>query len=327
MSVRGGRFVVTGGCGFIGSHLCRKLVELGASDVLAIDSLRYGDLSNLGGIAGVRVLRHTLGTDDPVPLADALRGADGLFHLAAEKHNQSIDSPVAVMRANIEGTHALYAAASAAGIKRVVFSSSLYAYGRVTGPPMREDEVPQPATIYGISKLAGERLLAHFTKSDAMSGRALRYFFVYGPRQWAGMGYKSVIMKNAERLLAGQGPLVFGDGEQALDYVFVDDVVDATIEALTRPVDDPRMLPVLNIASGRAVTVNELLRTLCDVAGRPFAPEYGPADATAGTNRCGDPSHTADALGWRASTDLRAGLSRVWRFVETEAANRAQRTG
>jgi UDP-glucose 4-epimerase len=314
MSVRGGRFVVTGGCGFIGSHLCRRLVALGAADVLAIDSLRYGDLSNLGDIAGVRVLRHTLGTDDPAPLSDALRGIDGLFHLAAEKHNQSIDSPVAVMRANIEGTHALYAAASAASVQRVVFSSSLYAYGRMSGPPMREDEVPLPATIYGISKLAGERLLAHFTKSGAMTGRALRYFFVYGPRQWAGMGYKSVIMKNAERLLAGQPPLVYGDGEQALDYVFVDDVVDATIEALTRPVDEAA-LPILNIASGRAVTVNELLRTLCEVAGRPYAPEHGPVDATAGTSRCGDPKHTEQALGWRASTELRAGLSRVWDFV------------
>ncbi len=242
---------------------------------------------------------------------------DGLFHLAAEKHNQSIDSPVAVMRANIEGTHALYAAASAARVQRVVFSSSLYAYGRMSGPPMREDEVPLPATIYGISKLAGERLLAHWlTRSGAMSGRALRYFFVYGARQWAGMGYKSVIMKNAERLLAGQPPMVFGDGAQALDYVFVDDVVDATIKALTRPVDDPSVLPVLNIASGRAVSVNELLRTLCEVAGRPYTPEHGPADATAGTSRCGDPKHTEQALGWRASTDLRAGLSRVWDFVQ-----------
>jgi UDP-glucose 4-epimerase len=322
MSVRGGRFVVTGGCGFIGSHLCRRLIALGAADVLAIDSLRYGDLSNLGGLDGVRVLQHTLGTDDPAPLVGVLRGADGLFHLAAEKHNQSIDSPVAVMRANIEGTHALYAAASVAGVQRVVFSSSLYAYGRMSGPPMREDEVPLPATIYGISKLAGERLLAHFTRSGAMSGRALRYFFVYGPRQWAGMGYKSVIMKNAERLLAGQPPLVFGDGAQALDYVFVDDVVDATIEALTRPIETPSVLPLLNIASGRAVRVNELLATLCEVVGRPYAPEYGPADATAGTNRCGDPTHTEQALGWRASTELRDGLSRVWDFVRAEASRR-----
>lgn len=315
----GRRFVVSGGCGFIGSHLCRALAARGASEVLAIDSLRYGDLSNLGDTPGVRVLRHTLGTDDPAPLADALRGADGLFHLAAEKHNQSIDSPAAVLRANIEGTHAILSAAEQGGVGRVVFSSSLYAYGRMSGPPMREDEVPLPATVYGISKLAGERLLAHFTQRGKLAGRALRYFFVYGPRQWAGMGYKSVILKNAERLLAGEPPLVLGDGEQALDYVFVDDVVDATILALLRPVAEPSTPELLNISSGKAVTVNRLLHALSTVAGHHYAPVHGPADATAGSCREGNPSAAQRALGWRATTALDVGLARVWEFVKGEA--------
>jgi UDP-glucose 4-epimerase len=310
--IRGGRFVVTGGCGFIGSHLCRRLVELGAAEVVALDSLRYGDLANLGDAVGVSVARHTLGTDDPGTLAPLLRGKDGLFHLAAEKHNQSIDSPVAVLRANVEGTQSLYAAAAEAGVPRVVFSSSLYAHGRMHAPPMREDELPGPRTIYGISKLTGEHLLGHFAARGAFQARALRYFFVYGPRQWAGMGYKSVILKNVERLLAGQAPLVLGDGEQALDYVFVDDVVEATIEALVRPTSE---LEVLNIASGRAVCVNALLETLCKVAGRPFNPERGPPDWTAGSSRAGDPGRALGALGWQATTPLEEGLRRVWEWA------------
>jgi UDP-glucose 4-epimerase len=312
-ALRGGRFVVTGGCGFIGSHLCRRLIELGAGHVVAIDSLRYGDLSNLGDHDGIEVVRHTLGADEPIALLPSLRNADGLFHLAAEKHNQSIDSPQAVLRANIEGTQALYAQAAAAGVKRVVFSSSLYAYGRMDTPAMREDEVPRPRTIYGVSKLAGEHLLAHAAKEYGLSGRALRYFFVYGPRQWAGMGYKSVIVKNAERLKAGQPPLVLGDGNQALDYIFVDDVVEATILALVHP---SAGVETLNIASGTATTVNTLLRTLCEVAGRPFEPELGPADWTAGSSRSGEPTLAKQQLGWEATTRLADGLARVWEWVK-----------
>jgi len=314
--VKGRSYAVSGGCGFIGSHLCRRLVELGARRVLAIDSLRYGDLSNLADTPSVTVLRHTLGSDDPALLAPALAGMDGLFHLAAEKHNQSIDSPAQVMRANIEGTHALYAACTAAKVPRVVFSSSLYAYGRLAGPPMSEDEVPRPSTVYGISKLAGEHLLGHFAKRGELSGRALRYFFVYGPRQWAGMGYKSVIIKNAERLLAGQPPLIFGDGNQALDYIFVEDVVDATLRAMLVPNATPALVDPINLAAGRAVPVRELLELLCRVAGRPFEPVMAPADWTAGSSRTGTTERAATLLGWRATTPLEEGLRRTWDFVK-----------
>ena len=315
-SLSGGRYVVTGGCGFIGSHLCRRLVELGAGKVIAVDSLRYGDLSNVAGLPSIEVVRHTLGTDDPAQLAGVLAGADGLFHLAAEKHTQSIDSPSAVIRANIEGTQTLYAQAVAAGVRRIVFSSSLYAYGRMNTPAMSEDEVPRPATIYGISKLAGEHLLAHAVQTPGVTARALRYFFVYGPRQWAGMGYKSIIIKNAERLLAGQQPLVFGDGEQALDYVFVDDVVDATLEALAKPVSDPTRFELLNIGSGKATTVNELLQALCEVADRPYTPERGPADWTAGTSRSAVTTRAQQAIGWTATTPLKSGLKKVWLWTK-----------
>src|SRR5688500_14840531 len=140
MRINGSRIVVTGGAGFIGSHLVRALVERGAAQITVVDSLRYGDLANLGSQPGVRLVKHEIGFDPPAELANALEGADLLFHLAAEKHNQSKDSPSRVIASNVSGTLSLYEAATAAGVKKIVFTSSLYAYGRMTGGAFVESE-------------------------------------------------------------------------------------------------------------------------------------------------------------------------------------------
>ena len=247
MSVLAGSTVlVTGGCGFIGSHLVRRLLAEGARRVIALDSLRYGSEQNLAELAGgerLACVRFELGSDEPALLDRHLEGVDHLFHLAAEKHNQSKHDPDAVLRANVLGTHQLFAAAVRAGVKKTVFSSSLYSYGRLAGPPSRETDLPLPTTVYGISKLCGERLLAHHAGSGPMRGDSLRFFFVYGPRQFAGTGYKSVIVKNFERIRAGQPPVIFGDGSQRLDYVFVEDVVDAALRCMESP-DSGRLLNV-----------------------------------------------------------------------------------
>src|SRR5262245_11668868 len=151
--VAGRAILVTGGCGFIGSHLVRALCARGARRVVVLDSFRSGTVDNLGADADrVEVVRLTLGTDPQTALPRPLEGIDYLFHLAAEKHNQSREDPVGMLRSNVEGTHALFAAAAAAGVRKVVFTSSLYVYGRMTGPPFREDECPRPTTVYGISK-------------------------------------------------------------------------------------------------------------------------------------------------------------------------------
>ena len=302
-AVRRRRIVVTGGAGFIGSHLVRALLEAGAAHVRVIDDLHCGDQANLGN-SDVELVRVRLGWDDPTP---HLAGADVLMHLAAEKHNQALDRPADLLRANVEGTQRLLEAAVRHGIGRVVFTSSLYAYGRLTGPACTETDCPEPITVYGISKVAGEHLLHHFASRDGLSGTILRFYFVYGPRQLAGMGYKSVIVKTFERLLAGQSPVIYGDGTQALDYVYVDDVVDALMRALM-PVAHGH---TFNVASGTAVTVRDLVRTMTEVAGVPDAPTFEPADWTAGTWRSGSPARIAEVLGWRARTDLPTGLRRT----------------
>jgi UDP-glucose 4-epimerase len=304
-AVRRRRIVVTGGAGFIGSHLVRALLAAGAAHVRVLDDLRCGDPANLGGATtDVELVRVRLGWDDPTR---HLAGADVLFHLAAEKHNQALDRPADLLRANVEGTHQLLAAAARHGVRHVVFTSSLYAYGRMAGPPCTEDACPQPTTVYGISKLAGEHLLRHFAGRDGLPGTVLRLYFVYGPRQYAGMGYKSVIVQNFERLLAGQPAVVYGDGRQALDYVYVADVVEALLRALTPAAAGQ----VFNVASGTAVTVRDLVTAMATVAGAPDAPVFEAADWTAGTSRSGSAAPLAERPGCRPRTNLETGLGRT----------------
>jgi UDP-glucose 4-epimerase len=306
--------MVTGGCGFIGSHLVRRLLREGVRRVVVLDSLRYGSERNLAGLddsGRVSLVRFTLGEDEPARLERLFEGVDYLFHLAAEKHNQSKDDPDAVLRANVLGTHALFAAAARRQVRKTVFASSLYSYGRLVGPPFRETDLPVPTTVYGISKLCGERLLAHATSDRPMRGDALRYFFVFGPRQFAGMGYRSVIVKNFERIRAGQKPVVFGDGSQRLDYVYVDDVVEATLRCMESPASGR----VLNVGSGVGTSIEELTSAMLRVAGSNATPLHEPPDWTAGSSRVADIAAIRAALGWEPRVPLEQGLRETWKWL------------
>lgn len=314
-SLSGAVAVVTGGCGFIGSHLVRRLLAIGMRRVTVIDSLRYGNPTNLGDDlhkAAVEVVRLTLGTDSATTLERCLQGADYLFHLAAEKHKQSEGDPDEVLRANVTGTRALFELAAKSGVKKTVFTSSLYAYGRMGQPPCRETDLPLPTTIYGISKLCGERLLAHYSAKSTMKGDVLRLFFVYGPRQFAGTGYKSVILKNFERLRAGEPPVILGDGKQVLDYVFVEDVVDAIV----RCAESPSSGETLNVGSSVPTSIRQLTAAMTEVAGSRLVPVYAPPDWTAGSFRVAHTEKIESALGWFARTSLHEGLGRTWEWVK-----------
>jgi len=319
MSVLAGRTVmVTGGCGFIGSHLVRRLLAEGVRRVIALDSLRYGSEQNLAGLAGserVTRVRFELGNDEPAQLDQHLEGVDHLFHLAAEKHNQSKHEPDAVLRANVLGTNHLFAAAVRGGVKKTVFTSSLYSYGRLAGPPSSETDLPVPTTVYGISKLCGERLLAHHAAAGPMRGDTLRFFFVFGPRQFAGTGYKSVIVKNFERIRAGQPPVIFGDGSQRLDYVYVEDVVEATLRCM----ESPEGGRLLNVGSGVGTSVGELTAAMLKVAGSRLRPVHEPPDWTAGSSRVANIDAIRTALGWTPRTTLAEGLRATWSWMNGES--------
>jgi UDP-glucose 4-epimerase len=300
--------MVTGGCGFIGSHLVRRLLVENVRSVLVVDSLRCGDPANLAtSDPRVQLIRFALGTDPASELARPLAGVEHVVHLAAEKHNQARSEPQRMLDANVRGAFDLFELAAKSGVRRTTFSSSLYSYGRMSGAPFDEDEPQVPTTIYGISKLCGERLLGHFTATTAMEGSVLRYLFVYGPRQFAGMGYKSVIVRNFERILAGQPPIVFGDGEQRFDYVFVDDVVEATVRAMVCA----RAGLTLNVGSGAATSINQLTAAMLTAAGSSLAPIRGEADETAGSCRVANTARIRRELDWSPRVSLAEGLAKT----------------
>jgi UDP-glucose 4-epimerase len=219
-----------------------------------------------------------------------------------------------VVDVNISATQRLFDAAARVGAGKIVFTSSLYAYGALGPESMREEDLPAPTTMYGMSKVAGEHLLRVATRDHGLSWSVARLFFVYGPRQYAEGGYKSVISKNFERIRRGEAPVVFGDGEQALDYVYVDDCIDALLR-LCAPEHDGRLV---NVASGHGYTVNELTAAMLATAGSGLGPKAGPADWTAGTVRVGSPELATSVLGWSATTTLDQGLRQVWTWLTGE---------
>jgi len=308
-SVRGASCVVTGGAGFIGSHLTDALAAAGARRIVVIDNLQSGRWEHIG--AAAERITADLAALTPADLDRLLGGADFLFHLAAEKHNSSKHDPQRVIEVNVQATLRLFAAAAAARLRGVIFTSSLYADGRVTLPPMREDDIPEPRTVYGISKLAGEHLLRHFD----LPAVAFRLFFTYGPRQFAGSGYKSVIVSNFERILRGEQPLIRGDGRQALDYIHVDDVVRALLLGTTGAANGE----VVNIGSGAAVTICDLTAAMLDVAGSSLQPAHAPADWTAGTHRVCDNGKARRLLGWSPAVSLPAGLAGVHVWMKSQS--------
>lgn len=316
--IKKSRFLVTGGAGFIGSHLVTELLQQGAESVIALDHLRCGSWDNLIEAKSqfghrLRLVEMDLGQVELAgkSLASVLEGVDFIYHLAAEKHNQAKADPELILNANVIGTTRLLQAATVSGVRKIVFTSSLYAYGRRNKPEMIETENPQPNTIYGVSKLAGEQLLRTFYEQAGLAYTAARLFFIYGPRQLAGMGYKSVILSNFERILTGQAPVIYGDGQQALDYTYITDAVNGLLASLTSAANGV----MINLGSATPTTINDLTTLMLEVADSDLKPVYGPADWSAGTYRVCDNRQASQLLGWQPQVSLRSGLEDVYRWL------------
>ena len=305
------QFVVTGGAGFIGSHLAAELLHLGR--VTVVDDLSTGTLANLRHLPQQDLQLRRGSVTDPAFLRRACEGADCVFHLAAIASVQkSLADPVRCHEVNTTGTLHVLAAAKDAGVKKVIFASSAAVYGNAATPPVDEDLCPAPLTPYAAAKVAGEHLCAAFTASYGIDTAVLRFFNVYGPRQDPAAEYSAVIPRFIIRALSGNPPVIYGDGSQTRDFVYVGDVVRATILALQRDA-----VGVFNIGSGNATRISDLARWAVEAAGSGGEPVSEPARPGDILHSVASISRAAKALGYRPRWTLVQGLAETAAWYRT----------
>ena len=322
MEISGKRVLVTGGLGFIGSHIVKSVLADGAAEVRVLDNYRTGHEENIAKVRdSVEVIRGDI--LDPAALDRAVRGVDLVSHQAAQLEiTRAIEDPVEDLTTNTIGTLNVFAACARAGVRRIIQATSAGVYGQAVRTPQREDDHPtEPNWAYGVSKLANEKYAAIMREVHGLEITSLRYGIVYGPREW----YGRVLTIFLRRALDRQPLIVFGDGEQVRDFVCVDDVVSMH----RRCIADPLALhQVFNVATGRGVTVNGLAELVVEVTDRPLpiihedVPE-GAVSSHFARRRLPQelrtlvqsPEKAGRLLGWRAETDLRRGLSAEWGWL------------
>ncbi len=297
--------LVTGGAGFIGSHIARSLAENGER-VRVLDNLSSGRSDNLGGIAGeIEVIEGDL--RDAEVVARAVDGCEVVYHQAAVPSvPRSVADPRTSLDAGITGTLNVLLAARDRGARRVVFASSSSIYGDTPVMPKHEDMTPKPLSPYAISKLSAEQLCGVFTRLYGLETVALRYFNVFGPNQDPASEYAAVIPKFIAAVAAGERPTIFGDGEQSRDFTYIANVVDANLRAAAVPEASGR---VFNIASGRAITVNRMLALVGELLGKSAEADY--TDPRPGDIRdsLADITAARDVLGYDPEVSFEDGMA------------------
>lgn len=297
------RVLVTGGAGFIGSHVVDALLARG-DEVLVVDDLSSGDYANVEGHLDKSTFRFVEG--DITNLHGRDDQIDGVVHLAAQVSvARSVEAPFEDMHTNARGlVQVLLFAAAQAKPAKVVYASSAAVYGDVDEVPTPESARCTPLSPYGIHKLAGEDWLRFFEQEHGVCGSPLRFFNVYGPRQDPSSPYSGVISVFAKRALHGAPITVNGDGKHTRDFVYVGDVARAIIAGL----DAPQSTPPLNIGTGHAVTIQYLAETLVELTGGQSTISNGPARAGDIVHSCAQVEALAEVLGIRAETKLQDGL-------------------
>jgi nucleoside-diphosphate-sugar epimerase len=299
-------YLVTGGAGFIGSHLAEELVRRGER-VRVVDSLITGKRENLAHLPQVEFVQGDLAELDVA--RRAVEGVDHVLHQAAiPSVPRSVADPITSNRANVDATLNILVAARDAGVRRVVYAGSSSAYGDTPTLPKSEDMPPQPLSPYALQKLVGEQYLALFTRLYGLDTVTTRYFNVFGPRQDPSSPYSGVISLFITALLEGRRPVIYGDGEQTRDFTYVANVVDGVLRACHAPEAAGQ---TLNVATGGRISLNELLRTLCELVGVRVEAVF--ADPRPGDVRDSqaDISRARRLVGYEPAVGLRAGLERT----------------
>jgi UDP-glucose 4-epimerase len=297
VKIKGRKFVVTGGSGFIGSHVVDRLIAAEASEVVVFDKVvRKENLVEASNRGNVTVTEGDV--TDPSQVRASLQGADGVFHMAVLPLGPTVEEPRRGLDVNVVGTFNVFEAAHQEAVEKVVFSSASSVYGD-TDETMDETHPLGARTMYGASKIAGEYFLRSFNDQHGLQYVTLRYMNVYGPRQEGGL-----VMAVARRLLAGQTPTITGDGSQSFDFVHVADVADANVAAMASDVSAEEF----NVGSGSEASAREIAETLVEITGAGLTVEYDATVRVLMRRRVGSNRKAKKLLGWEATTDLEEGL-------------------
>jgi UDP-glucose 4-epimerase len=298
------RYIITGGAGFIGSHLVDSLY--GNHEIVILDDMFSGKMDNI---------RHHLGNDQVVFIRGSItdfklishlfEGADGVFHQAAiTSVPLSINNPIATNEVNIRGTLNVLLAAKNLGVKKVVFASSSSVYGDEPVSPKKETMIPDPKSPYAISKLTGEYYCRVFSELFGLKTVALRYFNVFGPRQESMSEYAAVIPKFITRILSGKAPVVYGNGRQTRDFTYVKDVVQANIKAMMSNAEG-----VFNVACNRQIDLIDLSSLIMDELDAHFPLQFTTTRRGEVRDSLADISAARDAFGYNPEYTVKSGLA------------------
>src|SRR6266550_2429001 len=328
VDIDGKKLVVIGGAGLIGSHTVDRLLQEDVREILVYDNFCRGTRGNLeGALKDPRLRIFEIGGDicQSDILAEALKGADGVFHFAALWLLQCHEFPRSAFDVNIRGTFNVIEACVQQGVKRLVYSSSASVYGDAVEEPMTEDHPFNNTNFYGATKVAGEQMCRAFHHRYGLNVVGLRYMNVYGPRQDYRGAYIAVIMKMLDAIDRGEGPTILGDGSEAFDFVAVKDCGRANLCAMRADVVDS----VYNVGTGKRTSLKELAEMLLRLTGSNQPIQYAPrSQATLVRNRIGSPKRAAAEIGFVAEMPLEQGLRELigWRKAHmTEVEQRRMR--
>jgi nucleoside-diphosphate-sugar epimerase len=308
------RYLVTGGAGFIGSHLAEELVRRGHT-VRVADNLITGKRSNLDHVTGVEFLEGDLAE---LPFAQrAVDGMEYVLHQAAiPSVPRSVKDPIASHRANVDATVNVLVAARDARITRLVFASSSSSYGNTPTLPKREDMPPNPLSPYALQKVVGEQYLQMFTRLYGLETVSIRYFNVFGPRQDPGSPYSGVISVFATALLEKRSPKIYGDGEQTRDFTYVANVVDGVLRACEAKEASGE---IINAATGGRISLNQLFQTMKTLVGGTVEPTYAEPRAGDVRDSQADISKARRILGYEPTVSFEEGLRRTVEWYRSES--------
>ena len=311
------RVLITGGAGLIGSHIADQLVTHDVREILVLDNFVRGRRENLSlAQASGRLTIIEGDIRDRKLLAEVMEGIDLVFHQAAIRITQCAEDPRLALEVLVEGTFNVAEQAAKSKVKKVVAASSASVYGMADDFPTTEQHHPyHNRTFYGAAKTFNEGLFRSFHEMYSLNYVMLRYFNVYGPRMDVYGVYTEVLIRWMERIAAGKGPLIFGDGSQTMDFVFAEDIARANIAAADTDIIDE----VFNVASGTETSLNDLAHTLLRVMESNAAPEYGPErKVNPVPRRLADVSKARDLLGFEATVSIEDGLRRLYSWWQAE---------